>query len=213
MKRTLLWLAALLAFCGAAHAQDFQSWNELDLLARWKHATLLVPLVARIDPAQPNPQFAATGALITVPVARHLELSTGYLTADLPFATGWVHVPVGIANLIVRPSRYTFADASRIEKLQGYSDNPWRYRNLVFAQRAFGATRRTRLFANNECFVNLTDRVWNQNRFQAGASRTLSPRLTANLFYLQKNARGATKTTYVLGADLQILLTRPRSSP
>ena len=61
----------LLPAATLSSAQDFQSWNEVDLTASYKGIDFLVPLLARIDSSFPNPQLAATGitADFRVPLA------------------------------------------------------------------------------------------------------------------------------------------------
>src|SRR5258708_39431026 len=87
----LLWLAYL---APAARAQPFQSWNEVDLAGSWRSVDFMIPLLARVDTHLPNPQLAATGITAELPLGWHLQLTGGYLFADLPQRSEQVHVPL-----------------------------------------------------------------------------------------------------------------------
>src|ERR1035438_6961338 len=77
-----------------AGAQDFQQWNEVDFTASWRNADFLVPVLARTDTHLPNPQLAATGITVDMPLRWHLTLTGGYLFADLPQLPDDVHLPL-----------------------------------------------------------------------------------------------------------------------
>ena len=47
---SLLCVTFLFFMGTASHAQELQSWSELDLSASWRHVDFLAPFVARIKP-------------------------------------------------------------------------------------------------------------------------------------------------------------------
>ena len=51
------------------HAQDFQTWNEIDFAATWHRIDWLAPALARVDTERPNPQLAANGIMADVHLA------------------------------------------------------------------------------------------------------------------------------------------------
>lgn len=65
---SLLCLTFLVLMGTATHAQELQSWNEVDLSASWRHADFLAPFVARISLGSPNPELAATGLTADLPL-------------------------------------------------------------------------------------------------------------------------------------------------
>lgn len=189
-----------------AGAQDFQNWNEVDLTASWKKVDFLAPLVARTDPSKPNPQFAATGVVALIPVARHFQLVGGYLFADLPQSSQFAHVPLVAVAASFHARHLTAVEQNRFEKLFDYGSEPVRYRNLLLADVSFNHGQ-WHSFVSDEIFFNLSNSSWNQNRFQAGAGRRLSPRLRLDLYYLQRNTSGGAAPAHVLGTILTVKLT------
>jgi hypothetical protein len=199
-------LILLLIVAGTTHAQDFQSWNEVDLTASWHKVDFLVPFVARTDSSLPNPQLAATGITVDLHLPAHLTLTPGYLFVTLPQPNYLVHVPLVALTGTLHPGRLTVADRNRLEKLIGYPGSPVRYRNRLLVDLPFGPQSRLHAFLDDEIFFNLSAGNFNQNRLQAGAGAHLTPRLLLDLYYLQKNpASGA--TTHVLGTTLRVNLT------
>jgi hypothetical protein len=195
---------------GWAAAQQFQSWNEIDLTASWKRFNFLMPAVVRMDPNLPNPIFAATGVVVSLPVARHFQFVGGYLFADLSQNAHVAHVPVIAVAATARLRRWTMLDQNRFEKLFGYGSEPVRYRNLVLGDVRFGHSQ-WHAFVDDEIFVNLSNSTWNQNRFQTGAGKRLSRRLSLDLCYLQRNASGGALPVHVLGTILTVKLRRDPS--
>jgi hypothetical protein len=55
---------------------------------------VLAPFVARIDPAMPNPQIAATRLTADLPFRWGLTVTPGYLFADLPQGNYLIHLPL-----------------------------------------------------------------------------------------------------------------------
>jgi hypothetical protein len=201
--------AALFCFltipAATASAQDFQSWNEIDLTASVHHVDLLVPLLARTDTSLPNPQLAAAGLTADLHLPMHLTLTPGYLFVDIPRSGYRVNVPLIAVTESLHLGRYTAADRSRFEKLFNYPTSPVRYRNRLLFDYALG---RAHLLLDDEIFFNLTADNFSQNRLQSGAGTRLTSRLSLDLYYLQKNpASGA--ATHVLGSTLRISLTPP----
>ncbi len=201
------WATPLLFFPIAGQevrAEQFQSWNEVDLAGAWGKVDLLMPLVARTDSSLPNPQLAATGLMADFHVPAHLTLTAGYLYADLPQGTYHVHLPLAALTETLHVGGLTAADRNRFEKLISYPEAPVRYRNqLLFDY----AVSRAHFFLDDEVFFNLSAGDFNQNRLQAGGGAHLTPRLLVDLYYLQKNpATGA--ATQVIGATLRITVTR-----
>ena len=101
-------------------AQQFQSWNEVDLIASWKTIDFLIPAVARTDTSLPNPQFVAIGFVAFVPLSAHLKLVGGYLFADLPQSSQVAHVPVLAVEAVLHKHTFALMDQNRFEKLIDY---------------------------------------------------------------------------------------------
>jgi Protein of unknown function (DUF2490) len=204
--------SAALLFClliptALAGAQDFQTWNEIDLSASWRNVDFMAPLLARTDPRLPNPQLAATGITADFHLPWRLTLTGGYLFADLPQRSLFVHIPLVAVTKSFRVARFTLADRNRFEKLIGYGTAPVRYRNRFMVDRPFGARDRWHLFVADEVFFDLSNAAWNQNRFQAGGGARLNRRLFLDGYYLQRNPSGDAPTTRVLGTTLRVALT------
>lgn len=193
-------------------AQDFQSWNEVDLTARWKGVDFLVPLLARIDSRLPNPQLAATGITADFRLAWHFTLTGGYLFAIIPTRSLDVHLPLVAITSTFRFRRFVLADRNRFEQLVGYRNSPVRYRNRLLVDYPFGAMERWHAFADDEVLFNLTDWNWNQNRLQLGGGRQLTSRLSLDIYYLRRNLSGGFPTQNVLGTTLRIGLRRPKET-
>jgi hypothetical protein len=208
--RTFLLLVLLVSSCLAVQAQDFQSWNEVDLAASWRRVDLLVPLLARTDSSLPNPQLAATGLTADVPLHRHFTLTAGYLFADLPQKSIQVHLPLVAVTALIRIGRVTLADRNRFEKLFQYPGQPVRYRNRFLFDEPLGRQDRWHVFAEDEAIWDLTDAIWSQNRLQTGAGVKLDRRLSLDLYYLRRNAAGGAVPVNVLGTNHRIQLTPPR---
>ena len=190
-----------------SRAQEFQSWNEVDLTASWRHVDFLAPFVARIDPAKSNPQLAASGFTADLPLRWGLTLTPGYLFADLPQGDYLVHLPLLALTETTHLRRVTLADRNRFEKLMGYPGSPVRYRNRLLLDSPFGSEGRAHVFIDDEIFFNLSAANFNQNRFQAGAGLRLHPHFLLDLYYLQKNP-GSGTPTYVFGSTLKVSFTR-----
>ncbi len=201
-------LLCLFFLSNLARAQDFQSWNEVDVTASWRKIQLLAPFVARVDPSLPNPQLAATGLTADFPLPWGLTLTGGYLFVELPQTSTDVHVPLAAVTKFVRFGRYTVADRNRFEKLFGYANSPVRYRNRLLLDRPFGSGDPWHLFVEDEAIFNLTAGSWNQNRFQAGGGARLNRRLFLDVYYMLRNASGSSTSTHVLGTNLRVTLTR-----
>ncbi len=206
-RKICCWATPLLFFpiaCQEVRAQQFQSWNEVDLAGTWGKVDLLAPFVARTDSSLPNPQLAATGLMADFHLPVHLTLTGGYLYADLPQDPYHVHLPLAALTETLHEGGFTVADRNRFEKLIGYPGEPVRYRNRLLFDYAVGCAH---FFLDDEVFFNLSAGDFNQNRLQAGGGAHLRPRLLVDLYYLQKNpATGA--ATHVVGATLRITLTR-----
>ena len=196
----------------AASAQDFQSWNEVDLTASYKGVDLLVPLLARTDASLPNPQLAATGVTADFRVPLHLTITGGYLLAVLPQRWLNVHVPLMALTPTFRIRWFTIADRNRFEKLVGFGDSPVRYRNRFLLDLPFGTQERWHGFASNEVIFNLTAGNWNQNRLQFGGGRQLDSRLFLDVYYWRRVMSGSAPAQNVLGTTLRISFV-PKSKP
>jgi hypothetical protein len=204
--------AAVVLIVGAtfSDAQDFQSWNEVDLTASWKNVDFLVPLLARVDSSLPNPQLAATGITADFRLPWHLTLTGGYLFAVLPQRSLDVHLPLVALTPTFKLHRFVLADRNRFEKLVGFANSPVRYRNRFLVDAPFGAKERWHAFIDDEVIFNLTDGDWNQNRFEIGGGRQLAFRIFLDVYYLQRNPGGSAPQTRVAGTTLRINL-RPRT--
>jgi Protein of unknown function (DUF2490) len=203
-------LLGLLMFAGMARAQEFQNWNEVDFTASWKKIDFLLPAVVRTDANRPNPQFAATGIVASVPLLSHLQLVAGYLFADLPQSSQVAHVPLIAVAATAHKRRLTVLDQNRFEKLFNYGSEPVRYRNLLFGDVRFDHSQ-WHAFVDDEIFFNLSNSTWNQNRFQAGTGTRLNRRLSFDCYYLQRNARTGASPVHVLGTILTVKLTPVRT--
>ena len=190
-------------------AQDFQSWNEVDITASYKGIDFLVPLLTRTDSRLPNPQLAATGITADFPLPWHLTLTGGYLFAVTPQRSLDVHLPLVAITPTFRFRRVMLTDRNRFEQLIGFRNSPVRYRNRLLVDFPFGAKERWHAFADDEVLFNLTDRNWNQNRLQLGGGRQLTSRFFLDIFYLRRKFSGGAPTQNVLGTTLRISL-RPR---
>ncbi len=204
---SLLCVTFLFLMGAASHAQELQSWNEVDLSASWRHVDLLAPFVARIGPGSANPELAATGLTADLPLRWGLTLTPGYLFADLPQGNDLVHLPLLALTEITHLKHLSLSDRNRLEKLIGYRGNPVRYRNRLLLDHPLGSDGRAHAFLNDEVFFDLSAAKFNQNRVQAGAGVRLHPRWLLDLYYLQRNP-GSGPATYVLGATLKLSLTR-----
>jgi Protein of unknown function (DUF2490) len=190
-----------------AGAQNFQQWNEIDFTASWRNADFLVPVLARTGTHLPNPQLAATGITVDMPLRWHLTLTGGYLFADLPQLSDDVHLPLIAVSSTFHIRRFTLADRNRFEKLIGYRDSPLRYRNRILFDRPLGTHARWHLFTDDEFFFNLTAGSWNQNRFQAGGGARVNRRLFLDVYYLQRIPGGGAVKTNALGTTLRARIT------
>ena len=135
-----------------SHAQDFQSWNEVDLTASWKNIDFLVPLLARVDSSLPNPQLAATGVTADFRLPWHLTFTGGYLFAVVPQRLLDVHLPLFALTPTFRLRCVMLADRNRFEKLVGFQNSPVRYRNRFLVDVPFAAREHWHAFATNESF-------------------------------------------------------------
>lgn len=204
--RIVAFLLSLLSAGTFAGAQDFQSWNEVDLTASWKNADFLVPLLARVDSSLPNPQLAATGITADFALHAHLTLTGGYLFAEVPERSLDVHLPLIALTPTFRLRRLVLADRNRFEKLIGFGNSPIRYRNRFLVDAPLGRREGWHVFIDDEIIFNLTAGNWNQNRFQVGSGRKLAPRIFLDLYYLRRNLSGGARTQNVLGSTLRINL-------
>jgi hypothetical protein len=205
---SILWM--LWQGTALAKAQDFQSWNEVDVVANWRHGDFLVPFLARTDTAKPNPQLAATGVVANLKFRWGLTLTAGYLYADLPQAGYKVQLPLVMVTEKIRLGRVVLADGNRFEKLFGYPKEPVRYRNLVLVDCPVGRSVRAHAFVGDEVFFDLSVGDYNQNRFQTGVGVHLNRRLLLDLYYLQKDPVGST-TIHALGSRLTVDLNERHS--
>lgn len=198
-----VWLLCVLSCARAAGAQEFQSWNEVDLTGRWHGLNLLAPFVARLQPGAANPQLAATGLMVDIPLTHSLLLTPGYLFAELPQLSDAVHLPLIAVTPQVQTHGLLLTDRNRFEKLIGYPGAPVRYRNRILADWQLGPAKRLHAFIDDEALFNLTVGNFNQNRFQAGVGSRFDRRCGLDLYYLRKSPSGGTPIN-VLGATLRV---------
>jgi hypothetical protein len=199
------WLVTVPHARGAA--QTFQSWNEVDVTASWHKVDLLVPFLARADTNLPNPQLAASGFTRDVPRPWRLTLTGGYLIADLPQRSEFVHLPLVALTKSFQWGRFSLADRNRFEKLVGFPGNPVRYRNRLFLDRSLGPRNAWHVFVEDEVIWNLSAGGWSQNRAQIGGGARLSRRLFLDVYYLRRNVSGGGPATNVVGNILKVALT------
>jgi hypothetical protein len=60
---SLLCVTFLFFMGTASHAQELQSWNEVDLSASWRRVDFLAPFVARTEAGSPIPNLLPPGSL------------------------------------------------------------------------------------------------------------------------------------------------------
>ena len=207
--RTFPALLCLFAMTALGRAQDFKSWNELDLTASWKKMEFLVPTYARFDSRLPNPRIVTTGINVDFCLSPHWTVTGGYLSADLLQSSQTVHVPLVAVSRRFRVRQLTFVDRNRFEKSIGYESSPVRYRNRVLLDRPFGLNEKWHVFAGDEVFLNLSAAKWNQNRFQIGGGMLLRPGLGLDSYYLLKNPNGGAPI-HVAGMTLKVELRRKK---
>lgn len=87
---SILFLLGMLGI-SRGRAQDLQTWNEIDVVGNWRKIDLTLPLVARLDFRQSNPQFFAAGGLADIHLFADTVLTGGYLFVDLPTHNSEVH--------------------------------------------------------------------------------------------------------------------------
>lgn len=191
-------------FGGAVgHCQSIQFWPEVDLSLTAKRTVLLVPLLARLQSGQRNPQFAALGAIGTVNINQRWSVSAGYLFADLPQQNETAHVPLVALTRVWTARHWTFPDTNRFERLLGFSNQPYRYRNRATADYAFGRHGARHFYVSNELFVNLSNGTWNQNRAMVGVGIPIRRFTRLDTYFLQRSApRG--KETSAIGTLLTV---------
>jgi hypothetical protein len=189
-----------------ARAQDFQSWNEVDIAASWRRVDFMIPLLARVDSSLPNPQLAATGVTADFPLPWHLKLTGGYLFADLPQRSESVHVPLVALSATFRLGRLTMSDRNRFEKLIGFAGSPVRYRNRLLFDLPFGKHDRWHVFADDEAFFNLSVAAWNQNRFQVGGGARLNSRLLLDVYFLERSLSAGAPKMRAVGTSWKVIL-------
>ncbi len=211
LQRGVLALLLTIFFLGAAgHCQSVQGWPEVDLSLNIKRTNLLIPSLSRFDSKLHNPQFVATGAIGTYRINRRWTASLGYLFAALPQQDDVAHVPLAALTAGWASGRCRFSDVNRFERLMAYSTQPYRYRNRVTADYAFGRSQVRHLYVSDEFFVNLSDQSWNQNRMQAGLGVLVHPRIRLDSYFLQRSARSG-KENAVIGTVVTIVLNRPHA--
>jgi hypothetical protein len=190
-----------------AAAQTFQSWNEVDVTASWGKVDLIVPFLTRTDTSLPNPQLAASGFTADFSLPWRLTLTGGYLFADLPQRSEWVHLPLAAVTKSFQWGRFSLADRNRFEKLVGFPGNPVRYRNRLFLDRPLGPHNAWHVFVDDEAIWNLSAGQWSQNRAQVGGGARLSRRLFLDVYFLRRNVSGGGPATNVVGNILRVALT------
>jgi hypothetical protein len=176
-------LLCLALLAPVTRAQDFQSWNEVDIISSWRRVDFMIPLLARVDSRLPNPQLAATGVTADFPLRWNLKLTGGCLFADLPQRSESVHVPLVALSATFRLGQLTMSDRNRFEKLIGFAGSPVRYRDRLLFDLPFGEHDRWHVFADDEAFFNLPIAAWNQNRFQVGGGARLNSRLSLDVYF------------------------------
>src|SRR5262249_8419773 len=192
----VLWSALLTT---TVQGQDLQWWGEVDVTGDWRAVHLLVPSVIRVDSQLPNPQLAATGVEIEVPLSRYITATGGYLFADLPQrAQSHVHLPLIAVSTTVRLGRLTIADRNRVERLIGYGVSPIRYRNRFMVELPVGRADRWHVFGDDEAFLDTSVSNWTQNRLQVGCGARVASGVWVDLFYLQRRVAGGAASTNVV---------------
>jgi hypothetical protein len=205
--RSFLMLLCVISLGVLARAQDFQSWDEVDLTASWNKVSFDLPMLVRVDSRLPNPQLSATGLTADFSLRWHLTLTCGYLFADLPQRSAVVHVPLIAVSPSFRVRRFPFTDRNRFEKLIGFGMSPVRYRNRASLDRPFDHNEQWHVFVDDEVFFDLSAGTWNQNRFQVGSGAKVGAKSALDVYYLLRNVNAGVPETHAVGLTLKIDLT------
>ena len=209
MPRAVLFviLCAARASADAQQPPDVEFWSELDLNAKISNAASLTILgIDRSSLQLANPQLGGLGIVADDRVNSFLTLSAGYIYAGLPnTGKGYtVNAPLAAVSLGRGFGRFALRERSRGERLYSIPGNPYRYRQKL--ELAYKVAPKIQIFANDEVFYQFGLDRWNQNRAQAGLTRTLNRQLAIDLFYLQRNTQSQPKSTRGLGLTVHLSL-------
>jgi Protein of unknown function (DUF2490) len=84
--------------------------------------------------------------------------------------------------------RWGVSDRNLLERHFLARGNSWRYRNRMEVVRHFAWRReKLRAFAWDEVFYDSSVRAWSRNRVVLGAGKSLSPRLSLDIYFLRQN--------------------------
>ncbi len=199
-------LIGLLSGATPGRAQSLQWWPEIDVEMAHHRLNVLLLGQVRADAALPDPQLVAAGVVGTLRASSHWKVSAGYLFADLPQADVVAHVPLVAITAQVAPGRWSLAERNRVERLLEYSNEPYRYRNLVRADYMLRKDRKTQLYFANEIIFNVAPHAaFSQNRAQAGMSVPMGFATRLDGYFLERSATGG-KQTSVIGTVLTVVL-------
>lgn len=196
MRFCIVAIVVLASQCKRAQAQktvtsDVEMWNEVDLyIPLTSRYSLFFPAAVRISDTLQNPVLTGLGPSLSIVISKDILFTAGYLYADLPHTAGGlaVHVPLASITLSRNLGRMQFFDRNRGERLIGVPGDPFRYRNRLGVQ--FKASKAWHAFASDELFYDSGASKWNQNRFLAGVTETLTPATTVDLYFVRRSLHG-----------------------
>lgn len=183
-----LWL---LAACNAlaSDSRDIQSWNELDISTRFTRTLDVTWIVqGRVSSRLPNPTTYAFGTEWNFRAGKYLEVApTWYYRASLTAAGVPQHRNLAILALTPKYGweRLTLSDRNRFIGDIHTHGSFQAYRNRPRVDYRVGP--KTSVFAWGEVFYRANHDGWSRKRFAAGARKTLTDRLAADVYYQRQN--------------------------
>jgi Protein of unknown function (DUF2490) len=195
---------------GAVSSLDSQVWSELDATHDLSaDLSVTAILTARLGNELPNPTLSAGGLQFDYRMGSWTASATGYYVSIRNAETGArtiVWLPAAALSYQVDVGAFSFADRSRVERLEGLTGSPTRYRNRASVYwRLAGDSVPTDIFITDEVFYDFSKDGWTRNRAQAGIQLHLDRKARLQLFYLRQNTTyGAPDRLNVLGLTLQL---------
>ena len=172
--------------------QDTQGWMDLDAThALWQNFELTVSGGLRLSDDTGHLVYRRVGGGLVWKVSKFLTLSPYYNFYDTDSSPLRESRENRIA-LAVTPGislgRWRIADRNLLERRFLIGGQSWRYRNQVQVARLVHLGRsEMRLFVWDEVVYDSIPHVWVRNRATIGAGKSLSPRLTVDLYYARQN--------------------------
>jgi hypothetical protein len=191
MVGLLLFLPALVA--AQADDEDTQSWNDVQLT---------VPVHSKVDIVlQGTVRFGndlsraiegRAGAGLAWKVHPNFSVSPGYLYIETRNSAGQLRTE----HRYVLSSRYRFpirafglSHRSQYEYRVRSAGNSWRYRPSITFEKELPENfiPKAKLFLTEEVFYVSTADRFSRNRFSIGINKTITPKLSLDIYYLRQN--------------------------